>query len=55
MDKLFSISKAAGVLGVSATTLRRWEREGKLPSHRTHSGHGRYKLSEIKPDTIRKK
>lgn len=49
MDKLVPISGAAGVLGVSVTTLRRWEREGKLKSERTHAGHRRYDLSKIKP------
>lgn len=50
MDKLVPISGAADVLGVSVTTLRRWEREGKLKSDRTHAGHRRYDLSKIKPE-----
>ncbi len=48
MGKLVPISVAADVLGVSVTTLRRWEREGKLKSERTHAGHRRYNLSKIK-------
>jgi excisionase family DNA binding protein len=44
MDKLISISEAADLLGVSVTTLRRWEKEGKLISDRTHSGHRRYDI-----------
>lgn len=60
MDKLIPISDAADVLGVSKTTLRRWEKEGRLKSERTHAGHRRYDLSKIKPelfhagDSIRK-
>jgi excisionase family DNA binding protein len=60
MDKLIPISDAADALGVSKTTLRRWEREGRLKSERTHAGHRRYDLSKIKPelthagDSIRK-
>jgi predicted site-specific integrase-resolvase len=50
MDRLLPISEAANVLGVSVTTLRRWEREGKLISDRTHAGHRRYDLSKIKPE-----
>jgi predicted site-specific integrase-resolvase len=50
MDKMVPISGAADVLGVSVTTLRRWEREGKLKSDRTHAGHRRYDLSKLKPE-----
>lgn len=52
MDKLISISEAADALGVSATTLRRWEKEGKLCPLRTHSGHRRYDLAKIMPDSV---
>ena len=37
-----SISKAAETLGVSITTLRRWDEEGKLKAERTLAGHRRY-------------
>jgi putative resolvase len=50
MDRLSPISETAKVLGVSITTLRRWEREGKITSQRTPSGHRRYDLSQIKPE-----
>ncbi len=50
MDRKFPISQAASLLGVSVSTLRRWEREGKLISQRTHSGHRRYDVSQIKPE-----
>jgi len=50
MSKLLSISEAAKVLGVSESTLRRWEREGRLlPDERTEGGQRRYKLSSIHP------
>lgn len=52
MNKLISISEAANVLGVSTTTLRRWEKEGKISSHRTQAGHRRYLLSQLKPDFL---
>ncbi|MBD2384340.1 IS607 family transposase [Cylindrospermum sp. FACHB-282] len=46
MSKL-SISEAAKIKGVSASTLRRWESEGKLVPERTASGHRRYDLSQL--------
>ena len=49
MDRLIPISAAAHALGVSITTLRRWEREGKLQSKRTPAGHRRYDISKIQP------
>lgn len=52
MNKLVSISDAADILGVSVTTLRRWDREGKLKSDRTRAGHRRYDLSKIKPGLL---
>jgi predicted site-specific integrase-resolvase len=47
MSKLVSISAASRVLGVSQTTLRRWECSGRLVPHRTAAGHRRYDLSNI--------
>jgi putative resolvase len=47
MDKLYRIGQAAQLLGVSASTLRRWEREGKIESHRTEGGHRLYHLSQF--------
>lgn len=46
MSKL-SISEAAKIKGVSASTLRRWELEGKLIPERTASGHRRYDLAQL--------
>ncbi len=44
-----SIGKAAAFIGVSISTLRRWEKERKLlPAIRTLGGHRRYDLSKLK-------
>ena len=42
MSRFIKIGKAAEVLGVSVQTLRRWEMEGTLISHRKSSGGTRY-------------
>lgn len=43
-----SISKTAYMLGVSATTLRRWDASGHLkPAFRTFGRHRRYKITTI--------
>ena len=48
MAKLFKIGKAAKALGVSFSTLRRWERDGKLIPERTEGSHRLYRLSQFK-------
>ncbi len=50
MDRLLPISDAAKLLGVSITTLRRWEADGRLVPVRTAAGHRRYDLSKLKPE-----
>lgn len=50
MDSYVSIREAAQALGISITTLRRWEREGKLVPERTHGGHRRYDLATLCPE-----
>ena len=51
MDRLLSISEAAKLLGVSESTLRRWDREKKLqPNERTEGNQRRYRLSSIRPE-----
>ncbi len=48
-SKYVSIKKAAEILGVSADTLRRWDREGKLTTIKTEGGHRRYAISALRP------
>ena len=42
-----NISTAAKMLGVTPSTLRRWDESGKLKAERTPAGHRRYKRSAI--------
>jgi len=49
---MYTIQEAAKLLGVSISTMRRWEKEGKIKPIRTQGGHRRYtleELSQIKP------
>ncbi len=49
--KLVGIREAAEFLGVTPSTLRRWEREGTLvPDERTPGGYRRYDLARIRPE-----
>ena len=47
-----AIGEASKALGVSITTLRRWEQEGKLIPERTTSGHRRYDIAKLKPELV---
>lgn len=47
MKRFYSISKAATELGVSISTLRRWESEGKLVPQRTKGNQRRYSAEQI--------
>ena len=48
MTRLISISIAAGLLGISTKTLRRWDRERLFqPKFRTVGNHRRYELGAI--------
>ena len=54
MDRLATIGEASKVLGVSITTLRRWEKEGRLqPDDITQGGHRRYDLVKLRPELFR--
>lgn len=54
MNRLVSISKAAKILGVSISTLRRWESDGKISAERRDaSSHRRYDLAKINPESFR--
>lgn len=48
MDKLYRIGQASKLLGVSTSTLRRWERDGKISPERTEGSHRLYRLSQFK-------
>ncbi len=47
MGKYVSIGKAAEMLGVATSTLRRWDQDGKLVAERTPGGRRRYLMSEV--------
>ncbi len=52
-SKLVGIREAAEFLGVTPSTLRRWEREGKLlPDEWTTGGYRRYDLARLRPETF---
>lgn len=53
MERLVSIGEAAKALGVSITTLRRWEASGRLAAEYTAGGHRRYDLAKLKPELFR--
>ena len=55
MSKLSSIKQAANQLGVSVSTLRRWDETSVLVAQRTPKGHRRYDLSKINPNLTRNK
>ena len=44
---MIDIKRASELLGVSKSTLRRWEKEGKMKSYRTLGGHRRYNKEEL--------
>jgi len=50
MESLIGIGEAAQLLGVSITTLRRWEAASKLSAIHTAGGHRRYDLAKLKPE-----
>ena len=47
MSKYVAIGKAAEMLGVSVSTLRRWDETGQLVAERTPGGRRRYLTSEV--------
>jgi excisionase family DNA binding protein len=46
-EELVSVSVAARMLGVSASSLRAWAAAGIVPHRRTAGGHRRFELSEL--------
>lgn len=53
MDRYVGIGEAANTLGVSITTLRRWEAAGKLASEHTAGGHRCYDIARLRPEAYR--
>ncbi len=53
MERIVSIGEASEALGVSITTLRRWEAAGKLVAEHTAGGHRRYDLGKLRPEMFR--
>ncbi|MDY6992311.1 MAG: helix-turn-helix domain-containing protein [Pseudomonadota bacterium] len=49
-----SISEASEVAGVSQSTRRRWEQEGKINPERTPGGTRQYTFAMLKPHIQRK-
>ncbi|MHB1514644.1 MAG: IS607 family transposase [Acidiferrobacteraceae bacterium] len=50
MDRSVAIGEASEALGVSITTLRRWEAEGKLIPERTAGRQRRHDPAKLKPE-----
>lgn len=44
---MLSIKEASELLGVTTTTFRNWEKEGKISSIRTEGGHRRYEVKDL--------
>ena len=55
MNRLATIGETAEILGVSISTLRRWDKEGRLVPEKTASGHRRYDISRLKPEMFGEK
>jgi predicted site-specific integrase-resolvase len=53
MNRLITIGEASEILGVSISTLRRWDKAGRLEPEKTTSGHRRYDISKLKPEVYR--
>lgn len=53
MERFVGIGEAAEALGVSITTLRRWEAAGRLSAEHTAGGHRRYDLAKLRPEMFR--
>lgn len=45
--KMVTPQKAAQLLGVCVSTLRRWESDGAIEARRTLGGHRRYRRADV--------
>ena len=52
MNRLISINEVSKRLGVSISTLRRWDETGVLVEERTPNGHRRYDINKINPNLL---
>lgn len=52
MNRLISINEASKQLGVSISTLRRWDKSGVLVAEKTPNGHRRYDINKINPNLL---
>jgi excisionase family DNA binding protein len=50
VEGLKGIREVAKILGISITSLRRWEKEGKITSERTAGGHRRYDVEKLRKE-----
>lgn len=41
------VGAAAALIGISADTLRRWEKAGRITSFRTPTGHRRFRRTDV--------
>ncbi|ORA83316.1 helix-turn-helix domain-containing protein [Mycobacterium malmoense] len=46
-SEFLAVGEAAGLVGVSVDTLRRWERNGRIIALRTPTGHRRFRRADI--------
>ena len=53
MNRYVTIGEASDILGVSISTLRRWDKAGRLIPEKTASGHRRYDISKLRPEMYR--
>ncbi len=47
-QELLTVSEVANVFGVSAKTVSRWAREGRIKAVRTLGGHRRFREDEVR-------
>lgn len=47
MSKFLTVTEVAGKIGVSADTIRRWEKSGLIKSHRSHLNYRLFNLAEV--------
>ena len=52
MSRLININETSKQLGVSISTLRRWDKAGILIAERTPKGHRRYDIHKINPNLL---